>query len=219
MSMELFEQVPSLFPLEFFAVQSSINYAKTLPSFRAMRNSFLLANTSELLGEEKFAEVALAWNEEGLHCICFVDKSLEEVAFPLFSNGDALELFIDTRDLKTAGFATRFCHHFLVLPEAIQGIHAQEMTRFRTEDVHPLCDRADLIVNTTIQKNNYILHIFIPAHCLHAFDPLICDRIGFTYKIHRYGGLPQHFAVSSEHFSIEQSPRLWASLSMVKTKK
>jgi hypothetical protein len=219
MSVELFESTPPLLPLEFFSLACSIKHAAisaTAPSSVVMRSSFTLPDTAELLGEERFSEIALCWNQEGLCLEVFVDKPFEEVYFPFFSKGDAIELFFDTRDLKTAGFATRFCHHFVVLPQAVQDIQALEMTHFRTEDTHTLCDPNELAVHADFHKNSYSVRILIPAQCLHGFDPKVCDRIGFTYRIHRYGGQPQHFAVASEHFAIEQSPRLWASLTLIK---
>jgi hypothetical protein len=217
MSIELFEQIPVLFPVEFFSLSCPMHYSKfslATPSSRAMRKSFILPDTSELLAEEKFSDVALCWDEEGICIEVFVDKPFEEVYFPFFSKGDAIELFFDTRDLKTAGFATRFCHHFVILPQRVQDIQAMEMTHFRTEDTHPLCDPKDLSVEAAFQKKSYTVRILIPAACLHGYDPKVCDRMGFTYRIHRYGGSPQHFAVSSEHFPLEQSPKLWASLSL-----
>jgi hypothetical protein len=219
MSVELFEQVPPLFPLEFFSAACSIGHSKislTTPSSRAMRSTFALPDTSELLGEEKFSEMGCCWNEDGISIEVFVDKPFDEVYFPYFSKGDAIELFFDTRDLKTAGFATRFCHHFVILPQALNEIQAIEMTHFRTEDTHPLCDPNDLAVHADFQKDSYSVRILIPAHCLHGYDPKVFDRIGFAYRIHRYGGKPQHFTVSSEHFALEQSPRFWASLTMKK---
>ncbi len=180
-----------------------------------MRSRYLLANTSEWLGEEHFAEIAAAWNESGLFIDVFVDKPFEEALYPRFDDGDAVELFFDTRDLKTAGFATRFTHQFLFLPQAVQGVQVQELTHFRTEDTHPHCDPADLQVSTEFTKKNYEMQIFIPAHCLLGYDPASFDRIGFTYRIHRYKGTPQHFSLSSQHFSLEQHPRLWASFKFI----
>ncbi len=217
MSIEPLNLVPALLPAEFFAMICKVEYSKTAPATRAMR-AFLLPDTSELLGEEAFAQMALCWNDDGIYVDAHVDKPLEEVSFPHFSRGDALELFFDTRDVKTAGFATRFCHHFVILPQAIQGVQAQEMTHFRTEDTHPLCDPKDIRVETTLKRGSYILRTFIPAHCLHGFDPKGFDRMGFTYRLHRFAGPPQHFSVSSSHFSLEQSPRLWASLILTNTK-
>lgn len=216
MNLEVLEELPPLNPLEFFTLEGELKYSKTAPSSKIMRRSFVLPDTSEWLAEERFAEVALAWSESGIFIDVFVNKPFEEAAYPRFSEGDAVELFFDTRDLKTASFATRFSHQFVFLPEAVQGISAQEISHFRTEDIHPLCDSSDLQVTTATSKNDYEMQIFIPAHCLHGFDPASFERIGFTYRIHRYRGSPQHFALSSQHFSIEQHPRLWASFKFTK---
>jgi hypothetical protein len=216
MNADSLEQCPPLAPLEFFSLEGEWNYSKTAPSSKLMRQKFLLPDTSEWLGEEHFADVAVAWNEGGLFIDVFVEKPFEEAIYPRFSEGDAVELFFDTRDLKTAGFPTRFCHQFVFLPQAVQGIQAQEVTHFRTEDTHPLCDASELQLSSEIGKKNYEMQIFIPAACLHGFDPKSFDRIGFNYRIHRYKGVPQHFALSSQHFSIEQHPRLWASFKFTK---
>lgn len=214
MNSESLETMPSLSPLEFFALEGEIGYAKVAPSLKILRRSFLLPDLTSWLGEEKFADLSLAWNETGIFAAVFVDKPFEEASYPRFSEGDAVELFFDTRDLKSAGFATRFCHHFLFLPEPIQEIQAQEITHFRTEETHPLADAADLGISTTFYKKSYELNLFIPAHCLHGFDPHTFERIGFTYRIHRLKRSPQHFALSSQHFSLEQHPRLWASFKL-----
>lgn len=216
MNLEVFEELPPLKPLEFFTLEGELKYSKTPPSSKIMRRSFMLPDTSDWLAEERYAEVALAWSEAGIFADVFVNKPFEEAAYPRFAEGDAVELFFDTRDLKTAGFATRFSHQFVFLPAPVQGISAQEISHFRTEDIHPLCDSSDLQVTVEIGKKDYEMQIFIPAHCLHGFDPSSFDRIGFTYRIHRYRGAPQHFALSSQHFSIEQHPRLWASFKCTK---
>lgn len=216
MTLEIFEQLPALAPLDFFALEGELNYVKASPSLKEMRKKFLLPDMSPFLAEEKFAEVALAWSESGIYICIFVDRPFEEASYPRFNEGDAVELFFDTRDLKTAGFATRFCHRFVFLPQPVQGISAQEITHFRTEDTHPLCDPADLQITSEIGKKDYSMQIFIPAHALHGYDPASFEKIGFTYRIHRAKGAPQHFALSSQHFSIEQHPRLWASFKFIK---
>ncbi len=212
---EILEELPPLVPSEFFSFEGHLYHSKVPPSSKMMKKKFLLPDLSHWHGEERFANVALAWGGEGIHIDIFVDKPFEEALYPNYSEGDAIELFWDTRDLKTAGFATRFCHQFVFLPQAVQGIAAKEITHFRTEDTHPLCDETDLQVIPVLGKNHYEMQIFIPAHCLHGYDPSSFERIGFTYRIHRYKGQPQHFALSSKHFSLEQHPRLWASFKLV----
>lgn len=215
MNREVMDALSGLTLLDFFSIEAPLYYAKEPPSSKIMKKKFILEDTSAYWNEEKFAEVAMAWNPEGIYVDVFVDKPFEEAFYPKFAQGDAIELFIDTRDLKTAGFATRFCHHFLFFPQAVQGILAKEITHFRTEDVHPLCDEDDLQVNAEIGKKHYALHIFIPAHCLHGFDPQTYERLGMTYRIHRYKKEPQHFSAKAEHFSLEQQPRLWASFKLI----
>jgi hypothetical protein len=209
MNREILEGMPALAPLEFFSIEGELRYSK---SGRTSK----LPDMSEWLAEEGFAEVGACWNETGIFLTVLVDKPFEEAFYPKFSEGDAVELFFDTRDLKTAGFATRFCHQFVFLPQPVQGIQAQEITHFRTEDTHPLCDAADLSATSKTSKKNYEMQIFIPSHCLHGFDPVSFERIGFTYRIHRNKGPRQHFALSSQHFSLEQHPRLWASFKFTK---
>lgn len=210
---EQFEELPALFPADFFALSFDLLYSKKTPSGK---KSFLLPDTSSLLGEESFAKVFLAWNEKGIFIEAEIDKLFEECFFPEYSEGDSLELFFDTRDLKTTGFATRFCHHFLILPRAIDGVQSQEITHFRTEDRHPLCDPSELEVEVKFGRNDYKLEIFIPSSCLQGYDPLSFDRLGFTYRINRYQGPPQHFSVSSQFYSIQQQPSLWSSLKFTK---
>jgi hypothetical protein len=210
----IFDEMPALAPLDFFTLAAHGSYSKQPPTLKQMRRSFSLPDTSAMLGEEHFVDVAVSWNEEGLNVAVWVQKPFEEACYPQFAKGDAFELFIDTRDLKTAGFMTRFCHHFLILPQEVQGIRALEITRFRTEDSHPLSDPAELIVESGFDQTAYWLQIYLPAHCLHAFDPLQFDRLGFNYRCHRPHGMPQHFSVSSQDYPIEQYPRLWGTLKL-----
>ncbi len=192
MSLDALEAMPALAPLDFFSFAAAARYSKAPPSSKLFKRSFLLPDTSEMLGEERFADVALCWNEEGIIVEAFIEQAFEEANYPRFSEGDALELFIDTRDLKTAGFITRFCHHFVILPQEVQGIRALEITHFRTEDAHPHCDPSELHVEAEYDKTAYKLHVHIPSSCLHGYDPAYFDRLGFTYRLHRTRGTPQH---------------------------
>ena len=80
--------------------------------------------------------------------------------------------------------------------------------------MHALCHPEDLHVEPNVEEDGYSLSIEIPSHCLHGYDPLSFSRIGFTYRINRTGGLPQHFAVSSEEYTIEQHPSTWGTLNL-----
>ena len=206
-----------LSPSNFFEVHLEIlNFkGKTLPSLTSKEGKkFLLPDPNLLTNEEVFARVGLAYNNDGILLRLESDKPVEKVFYPEFRDGDSFEVFIDTRDVKTSGFATRFCHHFFFLPELIDGRSGGEITRFRTEESHQIADHKELIVKAHTSSKNYILEVFIPAHCLHGYNPLEFDRIGFTYRINRPQDPPQHFAVLADEFKIEEQPSLWTSVTL-----
>jgi hypothetical protein len=208
---ELLEHMSPLLPADFFTCRFSIPECKDF-SIPLQKAGEKVPEMSELLVEEKFASLFLSWNEEGLLGRVIVDKPFESSFFPDFEKGDALELFIDTRDHKKKGFASRFCHRFVFLPAEVNGIQAQEITKFRSEDTHPLCEASDLMVSSTFEKTSYTLFFQIKTNALCGYDPGEFDRIGFAYSLHRFKGKPQQFPTSAAYFDLAQSPKLWASV-------
>ncbi|HLB53332.1 MAG TPA: hypothetical protein VJK48_06480 [Chlamydiales bacterium] len=200
--MDLFENLPSLTPAQFFGVMASCYYTEKAVG---RGKKWLLPSMADLLDEDEFANVYAGWNEEGVSFFIEVD-----VPF-LDPEKDFVELFIDTRDLKVKGVVSRFCHHFRFSPK-----EKREVTRFRGEDIHPLADSKNLGCDAEIGKNCYFLAIAIPADSLHGYDPLTFSRLGFTYQINRSDGPPSHFSVSSSDFTIEQHPATWGSLKLVR---
>ena len=211
-----FENLETLLPIDFFSVSIDLCYSKTLKSSSLFSSSPVLPSFSQFLAEESFADFTLVWNEEGLLGEVEVKKPFENSVFPRYGDGDSIEVFIDTRDRKSAGFATKFCHHFVFLANEVQGVRVQEMTKFRSEDSHPHCDPHLIEIETKFSKKDYTLSFFLPVSVLNGYDPIAFPRIGFTYKINRHKGLPQHFSVSSQYFDIMQHPSLWSSLKLVK---
>ena len=216
------EEFIPLTPVNFFQISADCNYIspskeKKFPNItKAQAQKMMLPDTSKLCSEDPFAEVSMGWNEEGLEVYVRVNTPFKRAYYPEVERGDSVELFIDTRDVKTAGFNTRFCHHFFFLAEGVDGHFVGEITRFRTEDVHPLCDPNELKIKSLVQTSSYSLNIFIPSHCLYGYDPEQFKRLGFSYRINRADGYSQHFTVVTEDFPIEQQPSLWGSLILKK---
>lgn len=209
----MFNQEPfSLSPVHFFQLSVDCFQVNLKAGFGKFEKKHLLPNTSPLCNEDYFADVSLGWNREGIAAEVSLSESFQEASYPNIANGDSVELMIDTRDVKTSGYNTRFCHHFFFLPESIEGRQAGEMTTFRTEDIHDLCDPQDLKVFC----RKTMMQIFIPASCLYGYDPDQFDRLGFTYRINRRGNFPQHFSAVTNNFQVEQQPSLWSSLKLVK---
>jgi len=179
------------------------------------KKKYRLPSTDPWTGEEIFAQVAMGWGGEGLHFAIDVDQKFQEAFYPEVSRGDSVELLIDTRDVKTSGYNTRFCHYFFFLPVDVDGHQKGEITRFRTEDAHPLCEAKELKLQVQTGRSSYHMKIFIPSSCLNGYDPEQCNHIGFTYRINRYGGEPQHLSVLSQEFGMEQQPSLWSSVRLM----
>jgi hypothetical protein len=200
------DQISPILPVDFFSVALTLKEGCTEP----------LPLFADLLFEETFADISMGWEAKGLHFQIASKKSFEDAFFPDYRKGDSVELFLDTRDLKSAGFLTRFCHHFVFFPKELEEGGSQEVTRFRTDDRHELCDPRLLECSCEFKRKGFLMKIFIPSECLYGYDPNSFDRIGFTYRINRPKGDPQHFVVSSDYLAIEQQPSLWSSIQMRK---
>lgn len=204
----------TLLPINYFALECDCHFLS--PNEKLVQNRFKLPSTAELNCEEPFADVYMGWDEGGLSFAVVVKQPLEESCFPRSEEGDSVELFIDTRDIKSAGFNHRFCHHFVFLPLEVDGIHAAEITNFRTEDTHELCNPQDLEVKVSEKKRSYQMEIRVPAKCLHGYDAAQCDRLGLTYRINRVRGEPQHFSLHSAEYQVDQNPSQWSRIRLIK---
>lgn len=207
-----------LSPVNFFQINADCYQlpSGSFPTLSSTLKKYKLPDTSSLCAEEHFADLFIGWNEEGIEVLVQVSCPFQKASYPEITQGDSLELFIDTRDVKTSGYNTRFCHHLFFLPESIEGRQAGEITRFRTEDAHELCDFSKLVVNSQIKPSSYKINIFIPSQCLNGYDVNQFDRLGFTYRINRTHGSSQHFSVTTDDYQLEQQPSLWSSLKLIK---
>ncbi|MBS4167927.1 hypothetical protein [Parachlamydia sp. AcF125] len=209
-------------PLNFFQIQADCypcEMERKHPFLsKPIHEKFFLPDNSGLSSEEPFAKVALGWHAEGIACTVQLQAPFVEAHYPNIQNGDSIELFLDTRDMKNAGFNTRFCHHFFFLAKSVEGVSCGEITRFRTEDSHELCDPSELQMKVDFTSKDHTFYIFIPRQCLHGYDPEQFDRLGFTYRINRPKRPSQHFSVLSNEYQIDQQPALWGSLKLIHAK-
>jgi hypothetical protein len=172
-----------------------------------------LPDPEDLTAEDTFASLSCGWSPEGLFFEALVQQGIKKVMLP-FEKGDSLEIFLDTRHLQNALSIHRFCHHFYFLPEAFEGQQAAEVTKFRNEERHPLCNPKDLKVETQKKPHYYSMKIFIPAESLHGFDPEQFPKLGLAYRLNRAGGHPQ--SLSPKDAPINHSPALWSTLKLQK---
>lgn len=188
----------SLLPMHFFDVSFPVKYAKNI----LPEEKYLLGNTEQYLDGEDFTSVYMAWNENGI----FLDFKVQDLPD---SEKGSIELFFDTRNLKTKGYITKYCHHFICFP--FEDAKTEEITKFREDDMHELKSPGDFESSVVFGKDYYLVKMFIPGKCLYGYDPSQFDKLGFTYKING-DGKTQFFSVSSKELSIEKMPFFWATL-------
>jgi hypothetical protein len=70
-------------------------------------------------------------------------------------------------------------------------------------------------MKTKKNSSGYQAEIFIPAHCLTGYDPGEFARLGFTYRINRSHGTPQHFSMVTDDYQIDQNPSGWGTLRLI----
>jgi len=208
--MKDFENFPNIKILNFFDI--NIDLEKYLSKAKLFSKKYRLQSFSALLNEDQIADVYMAYDNKGLYFIFDVKVPFTKAFFPEYQRGDSIEIFIDTRSLKTKGYITKFCHHFVFFAENIKKDKAKEVSRFRQDDMHTIADPKDLKVDSVIKQKSYILDIHIPSFCLTGYNPLEIDYLSFNYKINRYQMSAQNFCVSAIEHNIEKSPHLWARM-------
>ena len=213
--MTIDELIP-LSPALFFQVSHDVKKGDDLNLSKCFKGKHLLADLDELMDEDHFADVAAAWSENGLTFAFSVDQAFTKSDYPAFERSDAIEICLDTRNLSEASIIHRYCHHFIVLAASNLETSALEITRFRGEDKHELANPADIQVERQFQSKSYRLKVHFPAHVLNGYEPKQHPTLRFTCRIHRTGGEPQHFNVSSKQYQLMSNPMLWSTLELVK---
>lgn len=194
----------SLWPLKDFQLE---------PEYR-------LVSLSAIDGNREFADFRIAWNASGLVFSVAVTGRKEpprcDPNRP--DSGEAVQLFIDTRDVHSVHRATRYCHRFAFLPTGAgenKKKAAAVWLPINRARAHPTpVPAGSVAVAVSIADNEYKIAGRLDAAALTGFDPDQFPRLGFNYAIvdHRQG--VQTLAVGSP-MPTEEDPSLWASLTLV----
>jgi len=204
------DQISALLPIDFFPLKIDLHAFDK----KGLKKKHQLPHFDALVDENAFANVAIGWDFTGLCFQIDLKTPFKDCFFPDYRKGDSVELFIDTRDGKSARSVSRFCHHFLFLPQNVGGVQAQEITHFRGEERREHCPPEKIKLDIEFESRGYTYHIFIPSLCLYGYDPASFERLGFSYRINKVGKGVQHFALSSRYLAVEQQPSLWSTMEM-----
>jgi hypothetical protein len=209
-------------PRQFFRFSADVRRAEGLASPKgfSLDESYALPSLGELDGRASFADVRMAWSDEGLAWQVAVEgkSQLPWCSDSRLEDSDALQVWVDTRGTLNVHRASRFCHRFIYLPRgggsgSDQPMAEQLLINRARENARPIRPR-ELSARAKAAVSGYTLWAFAPAAALGGFDPAQQPRLGFTYAVlDRERGL-QTFA-SGPEFPYEEDPSCWAELRLV----
>lgn len=175
-----------------------------------------LPDLCELSGEVPFARVYAGWSDDGLYlAVATEGAAAAEVSKARPLSGDGLQVWVDTRDVRDAHRASRYCHHFYFLPGKGRRKPAAGQMRIRRARAHGrVCDPEELAVASQSGRSGYTLEAHIPASALTGFDPAENRRLGFTYLL-KDAKLGRQAWTSDDPLPVSYDPSLWGTLELV----
>jgi hypothetical protein len=180
-----------------------------------------LDSFSSLDGRREFADVRLAWNENGLALQVEVlgkDRPPEgDADRPRHSDG--VSLWIDTRESRGSHRASRFCHQFHFLPrgggeERDQAVFVQSKINRALADA-PLAPAGSVALRCRVRGSGYRVAAFLPAEVLAGFDPTQSPRLGVFYVV-RDAELGEQALGAHADLPVAEDPTLWGVLELVR---
>ena len=180
---------------------------------------YALPHLGELNRQKTFAEVRIAWNEEGLGIQVVVQGKdrppLGDAQRPRSSDG--LHVWVSTRGARQIHRADRYCHYFYFLPSGGGEDHespvAGQLTIPRALQNAPSCAPEDLALYVQRRRDGYLLEAIIAASALHGYDPENHPRLGFFYWIRDLELGDQTLTVGPD-FPFWEDPSLWCTLQL-----
>ena len=177
-----------------------------------------LPDLMDLDGKSSYADVYLGWSDEGIYIGLDVKGApgLEvEPKRPL--KGDGFQVWLDTRDVREAHRASRFCHHFYFLPTGgrSDGPMAGQVRIRRAREQSKICEPQSITVASRVTKKGYRLSAFLSSDILAGFEPEDNNRFGFTYLL-RDRLLDRQYWTADDPLPVTYDPSLWGTVSLTR---
>jgi hypothetical protein len=213
----------SLLPQRFlFRFSAPCRYRHPLwkPGGAGLDESYRLVSLAELENETPVADVSAAWSEAGLLFVVKVSGKKQPIwcRATRAEDSDALQVWIDTRDVHNVHRASRFCHRFIFLPSGggkkLAEPFGQSLPINRAREPARPVAAGVLQAASRIRPDGYTLECFVPAEAMIGFEPAEHPRIGFTYSLTDRELGQQTFSIGPP-MPFDEDPSLWATLELV----
>ena len=143
----------------------------------------LLPDLFDLQDRARPAEVRIAWSPEGLW---FALRVEDRKSRPKSSDtkGDQIELYIDTRDVRTVHRPGRHCHRFRIMPRGPR--RPAKIAQYaipRPTASPPDADLGVVTLASVAEKSFYTVEGHLPASVLNGYDTEVTRRMGIAYHL------------------------------------
>ncbi len=176
----------------------------------------------ELDDVQPFGELRIGWNEKGVGVSVDVRGKRERPRCRIEepTESDGLQLWVDTRNTQSIHRASRFCHHFCVLPAGAGGESQQQPASVqlpiaRAREDAPLVKSAPIGTSVQMRPDGYQLEVWLPAESLNGFDPEANPSLGFYYLL-QDSELGEQFLTVGREFPFAHDPSLWCTLELIR---
>ena len=167
---------------------------------------------------QPYATVWAGWSTSGLGLAFRVPRTRAPRVLPKRpTEGDCIEIYIDTRDVRTAHRASRYCHKFVVAPAGGPGrgrlplFEHQEIPR--ALGMPPQVEADAVKIGARVTERQYTLEMFLPAAALNGYDVEENRRLGLAYLIRDIENGVQSWP-HGEVLPVGMDPSLWATVEL-----
>lgn len=163
--------------------------------------------------------LSVAWNENGIGFAIEVSGKQH----PAVSNidrpddTDGFQIWLQTRGTQNIHRASRYCHHFCLLPngdgdDGLQPVVGQLPIARAAEDA-PRSTPDKFRISAETRASGYLIEAWLPAACLNGFDPEESSQLGF-YWLLKDSELGDHPMTVGAAFPFASDPSLWQVLDL-----
>lgn len=194
---------------------------KTGRKLLGLTAKYALPDFAELDDEQPYGQIFVAWNTRGIGICVTVAGKRHPLSCRLDdpAESDGLQIWIDTRNTQSIHRASRFCHHFCLLPSGSGKKSDQpaavQLPIARAREEASLAELDDVPVMADIGKDGYRMEAWLPAEILTGYDPEANPRLGFYYAL-RDAELGEQFLSVGRDFPFAHDPSLWSTLELVR---
>lgn len=163
--------------------------------------------------------VSAAWNDNGIGFSVEVTGKKH----PAVSNidrpddTDGFQIWLQTRGTQNIHRASRYCHHFCLLPNGAgdDGLDpvVRQLPIARASEDAPRSEPDAFRICSERRTDGYLIEAWLPSECLHGFDPQESTQLGFYWLLRdsELGDVP---LTVETVFPFASDPSLWQVLEL-----